>query len=226
MACRPTRRLRFWRRTPTLCSSVRSYTNVPMCVQDSKIAPPRGEGLLHPSCSIHRQTALHTGWPCLSLYWSWPAFLVRFLTCSNRAFPFSLSFALPFCPLPSFLTCTLTQLCRFVSHLLPTFSSFFFLRCAPQLLPSLMQQLAAQNPQLVQLINENQEDFYHLINAPPGPMPGGAPGGAPGGGAGVQVTPEENEDIERLAALGFDRTMAVQVCCDCVTMCWGDDVMG
>jgi hypothetical protein len=72
-----------------------------------------------------------------------------------------------------------------------------------------MQQLAAQNPQLVQLINANQEDFYHLINTPPGPMPGM---GAPGGGQAIQVTPEENADIERLTEMGFDRAIAAQVC--------------
>lgn len=82
-----------------------------------------------------------------------------------------------------------------------------------QLLPSLMQQLAAQNPQLVQLINANQEDFYHLINTPPGPMPGMGGPGAPGGGQAIQVTPEENADIERLTEMGFDRAIAAQVCC-------------
>lgn len=99
---------------------------------------------------------------------------------------------------------------------LPHSSPFLSLSPSPpslsQLLPSLMQQLAAQNPQLVQLINANQEDFYHLINTPPGPMPGmGGMGGAPGGGQAIQVTPEENADIERLTEMGFDRAVAAQV---------------
>lgn len=80
---------------------------------------------------------------------------------------------------------------------------------ASQLLPSLMQQLAQSSPELVQLINENQEDFYQLLNALPA---GGVRGrGAGGGGGGIRVTPEENEAIERLAALGFDKTLAAQV---------------
>lgn len=69
-----------------------------------------------------------------------------------------------------------------------------------------MQQLAQNNPELVQLINQNQEDFYQLLNAV---QPGGMPRRA--GGPGIQVTPEENEAIERLAALGFEKALAAQV---------------
>jgi len=81
----------------------------------------------------------------------------------------------------------------------------------PQLLPALLQQLAERNPQLAQQINDNQEDFYHLINA----VPGGGMGGGMGGGAGpapgsIQVTPEEKDAIDRLCALGFPEHLVVQ----------------
>jgi UV excision repair protein RAD23 len=80
----------------------------------------------------------------------------------------------------------------------------------PHLLPSLLQQIGAANPELVQLINENQEDFYILLNAEDeegGDMGMGMPGPPQ---PGMQLTPEENEAIERLCALGFDRALAMQ----------------
>eukprot|EP00049_Salpingoeca_infusionum_P017543 m.353369 g.353369 ORF g.353369 m.353369 type:complete len:271 (-) comp16750_c0_seq1:261-1073(-) len=76
----------------------------------------------------------------------------------------------------------------------------------PALLPGLLKQLAQQNPDLVKAINDNQEDFYQLINSPLD-----APGmGMPPQQPSVQLSPEEAAAIDRLCALGFDRTMAAQ----------------
>lgn len=85
----------------------------------------------------------------------------------------------------------------------------------PALLAPLLQQLAQSNPQLLQLINEHQNEFYNLINEPveggagagsesasspnPGSLPeaGGAP--RPGGGSNyITVTPQEREAIDRV----------------------------
>eukprot|EP00047_Mylnosiga_fluctuans_P001863 m.222203 g.222203 ORF g.222203 m.222203 type:complete len:347 (+) comp10729_c0_seq1:4317-5357(+) len=74
----------------------------------------------------------------------------------------------------------------------------------PELLPTLLQQLGQHNPQLIQLINDNQEDFYNLLNM----TTGGAPPGA--GAMQIQVTAEENEAINRLCQLGFDRSLVIQ----------------
>jgi len=98
----------------------------------------------------------------------------------------------------------------------------------PNLLPPLLQQLGAANPQLAQLITQNQEEFFNLINEPVGPQPdlsqllgslagaggqpgaGGAvgPGGVPQGY--IQVTQEEKAAIDRLTDLGFDRQLAIE----------------
>jgi len=76
----------------------------------------------------------------------------------------------------------------------------------PELLPALLQQLGQHNPQLIQLINDNQEDFYILLN-----MTASGSGGAGGeGGVPIQVTREEGEAINRLCQLGFDRNLVIQ----------------
>jgi UV excision repair protein RAD23 len=91
----------------------------------------------------------------------------------------------------------------------------------PALLAPLLQQLAQSNPQLLQLINENQNEFYNMINESidtesvgSGSGAGGSTGGsgAPsgvGGGTGggssrapgsnyITVTPQEREAIDRV----------------------------
>lgn len=81
----------------------------------------------------------------------------------------------------------------------------------PSLLGPLLQQLAQSNPQLLQLINENQNEFYNMINEPlegestgtTGPTGGAggrtAPaGGAPPGSSYITVTPQEREAIDRV----------------------------
>jgi len=97
----------------------------------------------------------------------------------------------------------------------------------PALLAPLLQQLAQSNPQLLQLINEHQNEFYNMINEPldsetntgsgnsgsenvvtSGSNPAAA-GRQPGSGY-ISVTPQEREAIDRLKALGFPEAMCIQ----------------
>lgn len=99
------------------------------------------------------------------------------------------------------------------------------LQSNPALLGPLLQQLAQTNPQLLQLINEHQNEFYNMINEPVEGSGGGGSGGGSeavgggsgggGGGAGgaggaprappgasyIQVTPQEREAIDRVSNL-------------------------
>ncbi|CAI7788248.1 unnamed protein product [Closterium sp. NIES-53] len=91
----------------------------------------------------------------------------------------------------------------------------------PQLLQPMLQELGKQNPELLQLIQAHQTEFLQLINEPP---PEGelmsqleAAAAAAAGGEGlppgvraIQVTPEEQEAIARLEAMGFDRDLVVE----------------
>lgn len=98
----------------------------------------------------------------------------------------------------------------------------------PHMLQGIMQELGQSNPQLVQIINQNQEEFLNMINEPVSEETRQAiaaqqqdEGG--GGGEGgeedpvaqyqptqIEVTEEENEKIERLVQLGFDRQRAIE----------------
>jgi len=93
----------------------------------------------------------------------------------------------------------------------------------PHLLQNVLETLAASNPQIMQLINQNQAEFIRLLNEPVPPgtpsfaAPAGA-GGAPAGNPGmqyIQVSPEEKESIERLEALGFDRALVIEAFLSC-----------
>lgn len=79
----------------------------------------------------------------------------------------------------------------------------------PSLLAPLLQQLAQSNPQLLQLINENQNEFYNMINEPLETEGGAGTGGAggrtapaggapPAGSSYITVTPQEREAIDRV----------------------------
>ncbi|RDX58498.1 Ubiquitin receptor RAD23d, partial [Mucuna pruriens] len=79
----------------------------------------------------------------------------------------------------------------------------------PQILQPMLQELGKQNPQLMQLIQDHQADFLHLLNEPEGEenlqrlasmMP-----------ETVAITPEENEAIQRLEDMGFDRDLVLEV---------------
>ncbi|XP_076020362.1 UV excision repair protein RAD23 homolog B [Genypterus blacodes] len=88
----------------------------------------------------------------------------------------------------------------------------------PALLPTLLQEIDRENPELLQDITNNQEQFIQMLNEPlPDAGPAGSGGGAAGaGGAGrghmnyIQVTPQEKEAIERLKALGFPEGLVIQ----------------
>lgn len=85
-------------------------------------------------------------------------------------------------------------------------------RSNPELLPGVIQQIAATNPELMNAIQEHQEEFVALLNsgdpAPGAGQPGGPFGGGGGGGGGggvppgavqIQVTTQEREAIERVS---------------------------
>eukprot|EP01119_Soliformovum_irregulare_P004185 TRINITY_DN15198_c0_g1_i4.p1 TRINITY_DN15198_c0_g1~~TRINITY_DN15198_c0_g1_i4.p1 ORF type:complete len:405 (+),score=130.79 TRINITY_DN15198_c0_g1_i4:1138-2352(+) len=83
----------------------------------------------------------------------------------------------------------------------------------PQLLQTVLQNLGQQNPQLLQLINQHPQELLNLLNAGPSGETGGQGGGpAPGY---IQVTQEEKAAIERLEALGFERTRVLEAFLAC-----------
>merc|ERR1719186_1561743 len=95
----------------------------------------------------------------------------------------------------------------------------------PNMLSTMLQQIGQSNPQLLQLISQNQEAFIRMINEGEG---GGIEGsdlgglaglGGVGGEAGgegldqpgvIHVSPQDKEAIERLKALGFPEHLVVQ----------------
>lgn len=101
----------------------------------------------------------------------------------------------------------------------------------PSLLAPLLQQLAQSNPQLLQLINEHQNEFYNMINEPmdtesssgssggsvtsggntnPTGGSAGGTGGRQPGSAYISITQQEREAIDRLKQLGFPEALCVQ----------------
>uniref|UniRef100_A0A7S0RW17 Ubiquitin receptor RAD23 n=1 Tax=Pyramimonas obovata TaxID=1411642 RepID=A0A7S0RW17_9CHLO len=91
----------------------------------------------------------------------------------------------------------------------------------PQILQPMLQELGRANPQLLELINNNQDEFLRLINEPPpegmdlalSQMMGGLGGEDGEEGAEqmqIHITPEEKEAIDRLVSMGFERGMAIE----------------
>ncbi|CAA7026029.1 unnamed protein product [Microthlaspi erraticum] len=88
----------------------------------------------------------------------------------------------------------------------------------PQILQPMLQELGKQNPQLLRLIQENQAEFLQLLNEPyegsdgdmdifeqpEEEMPHA-----------VNVTPAEQEAIQRLEAMGFDRALVIEAFLAC-----------
>merc|ERR1712078_911228 len=95
-----------------------------------------------------------------------------------------------------------------------------FLRYNPQFQP-LLQELGKQNPQLMNIISENQSEFLRLVSeAGDGAGAGtdaGMDAGAPQGDevhgfptAQVQISQGDKEAIDRLEGLGFDRLLCIE----------------
>ncbi|KAI3777715.1 hypothetical protein L1987_47517 [Smallanthus sonchifolius] len=86
----------------------------------------------------------------------------------------------------------------------------------PQILQPMLQELGKQNPQLLGLIQENHSEFLQLINEPVDASEGDlfeqADQEMPHA---ISVTPAEQEAIERLEAMGFDRTLVIEAFLAC-----------
>ncbi|XP_076920527.1 ubiquitin receptor RAD23b-like [Bidens hawaiensis] len=87
----------------------------------------------------------------------------------------------------------------------------------PQILQPMLQELGKQNPQLLGLIQENHAEFLQLINEPVDASEGDLFDQAdqemmPHA---VSVTPAEQEAIERLEAMGFNRTLVIEAFLTC-----------
>jgi UV excision repair protein RAD23 len=96
----------------------------------------------------------------------------------------------------------------------------------PNMLSTMLQQIGQSNPQLLQIISQNQEAFIRMINEGEAGEGGGEEGGVGGVGAAlgdapalgdaldqpgvIQVSPQDKEAIERLKALGFPEHLVVQ----------------
>ncbi|GJJ78983.1 UV excision repair protein RAD23 [Entomortierella parvispora] len=81
----------------------------------------------------------------------------------------------------------------------------------PELLQPLLVQLGQSNPQMLQLISQNQQAFLQLLNE----GGEGEEGHPQGGGNHIYVTQEEQEAIQRLESLGFNRQTAVEAFLAC-----------
>ncbi|KAG4178533.1 hypothetical protein ERO13_A10G049100v2 [Gossypium hirsutum] len=86
----------------------------------------------------------------------------------------------------------------------------------PQILQPMLQELGKQNPQLLRLIQEHHAEFLQLINEPlegsEGDIFDQAEQEMPHA---VNVTPAEQEAIERLEAMGFDRALVIEAFLAC-----------
>jgi len=93
----------------------------------------------------------------------------------------------------------------------------------PSTLSTMLQQIGQSNPQLLQLISQNQDAFIRMINEGEAGEEGeaaipGLPGEGGLGGPGevldqpgvIQVSPADKEAIERLKSLGFPEHLVVQ----------------
>ncbi|PIL35861.1 hypothetical protein GSI_01521 [Ganoderma sinense ZZ0214-1] len=80
----------------------------------------------------------------------------------------------------------------------------------PQLAQPIIQELAASNPALAQLLGQNPEMLAHFLNSALEAEGGEEGGQLPPGTHVVQVTEEERAAIERLEALGFPRQAVIE----------------
>lgn len=95
----------------------------------------------------------------------------------------------------------------------------------PGALQPIIQQIGAQNPELLNFITQHQEEFAQFLNEPVDGADiaallgglggaGGAPGGA-GGPVTIALTPEDQAAIERLQSLGFPRNAVIEAFLAC-----------
>ncbi|XP_010246571.1 PREDICTED: ubiquitin receptor RAD23b-like [Nelumbo nucifera] len=86
----------------------------------------------------------------------------------------------------------------------------------PQILQPMLQELSKQNPQLLRLIQEHHAEFLQLINEPlegsEGDLFDQPEQDMPHA---ISVTPAEQEAIERLEAMGFDRALVIEAFLAC-----------
>ncbi|XP_062155777.1 ubiquitin receptor RAD23b-like [Alnus glutinosa] len=86
----------------------------------------------------------------------------------------------------------------------------------PQILQPMLQELGKQNPQLLRLIQEHHAEFLQLINEPLEGSEGDAfdqpEQDMPHA---INVTSAEQEAIERLEAMGFDRALVIEAFLAC-----------
>ncbi|KAM2016600.1 ubiquitin receptor RAD23b-like [Malus sylvestris] len=89
----------------------------------------------------------------------------------------------------------------------------------PQILQPMLQELGKQNPQLLRLIQEHHTEFLQLINEPLEGSEGGIFDQPDGPDQdmphAINVTPAEQEAIERLEAMGFDRALVIEAFLAC-----------
>jgi UV excision repair protein RAD23 len=97
-------------------------------------------------------------------------------------------------------------------------------RQQPGMLEPILHQLVSQNPQLAELITSNTSEFVRMLEEEytrSGDDEGdeedeglyedaGEEGAETPGVTRITITPEENDAIERLVVLGFDRNLAIQ----------------
>ncbi|KAG6787817.1 hypothetical protein POTOM_003862 [Populus tomentosa] len=86
----------------------------------------------------------------------------------------------------------------------------------PQILQPMLQELGKQNPQLLRMIQEHNAEFLQLINEPldgsEGDIFDQPDQDMPHA---INVTPAEQEAIERLVAMGFDRALVIEAFLAC-----------
>ncbi|KAL3512009.1 hypothetical protein ACH5RR_024726 [Cinchona calisaya] len=86
----------------------------------------------------------------------------------------------------------------------------------PQILQPMLQELGKQNPQLLRLIEEHHQEFLQLVSEPVDGSEGDLFDQAePDMPHAVSVTPAEQEIIQRLEAMGFDRALVIEAFLAC-----------
>ncbi|THH33263.1 hypothetical protein EUX98_g906 [Antrodiella citrinella] len=80
----------------------------------------------------------------------------------------------------------------------------------PEMIQPMLQQLAMENPQLAQMFGQNPHALLTLLGIGVGGEAGDDDEAIPPGAQVINVTPEEQEAIQRLEGLGFPRHIAIE----------------